>query len=361
MKKKTKRGIYTLLALILLTALALPKLKLFDGTGPDKTRLSSPQNRAVPVEVYLVKHEKLEQKIFATGTVVANEEIELRSESSGVITGIYFEEGSKIQKDDRLLKINDSDLQAQLLKQKYELELAADRENRQHRLLEKNLISRENYDFALNTLNIVKAEIAFLEAQIRKTEIRAPFDGIIGLRYVSVGSYISPSTRIANLINFNPIKIDFSVPEKYANFVRKGDRFSYRVVGTEKEHSGEVLAIEPRIEKSTRTMQVRGISPNEAGQILPGAFAEVELIIQNIDAAIMIPTAALIPELQGQKVFLIENKKATPKYVTTGIRTETRVQIIHGLTSGDTLITTGLLQVRSGSQVSITELVDNTP
>jgi len=96
MKKKTKRGIYTLIALILLTALALPKLKLFDGTDSDNTRISSPRNRSVPVEVFVVKHEKLEQKIFATGTVVANEEIELRSESSGVITGIYFEEGSKI-------------------------------------------------------------------------------------------------------------------------------------------------------------------------------------------------------------------------------------------------------------------------
>jgi membrane fusion protein (multidrug efflux system) len=361
MKKNTKRILYSLLVLIVLAGLAAPKMKFLTEGGDVVSGPQASQRSSIPVEAFVVTSETVRHNIFATGTVVANEEVALRSEASGMITAIYFEEGSRVQKDELLLKINDADLQAQLLKQQYQLELTTDRENRQRRLLDQNLISRENYDLALNALNTVKSEIAFLEAQIHKTEIQAPFDGIIGLKYISQGSYISPATRIANLINFNPVKIDFSVAEKYANFVHKGDSFTYKIVGTDKDHRGKVLAVEPRIDPSTRTLQVRGISPNETGQILPGAFAEVELVIQNLDNAIMVPTVALIPELQGQKVFLVEKRRATPRRVTTGIRTEAKVQILDGLAVGDTLITSGILQIRPGSEVNITEIIDTTP
>lgn len=354
MNKTTKRLLYALIAIVIIAIFAAPKLKMLTSNGNDITSPQSSQSQAIPVEGFIVKSDRLEHKIFATGTVVANEEVELRSETSGMITNIYFEEGSRVQKDDLLLKINDADLQAQLLKQKYQLELATDREGRQKQLLEKNLISQENYDFALNALNTVKADIAFLEAQIRKTEIHAPFDGIIGLKYISQGSYITPTTRIANLIDLDPIKIDFSVPEKYANNVRKGDRFTYKIVGAEKTYQGTVLAVEPKIDPGTRTLQIRGLSPNESSQILPGAFAEVDLVIRNIAQAVMVPTVALIPELQGQKVFLYQNGKATSKSVTTGIRTDTRVQILDGLAPGDTLITSGILQIRPGTAVRLT-------
>lgn len=356
MSKNVKTVVYVVLGLALIFAIASPKLDFLKGSN-DVAAPEASGTRTVPVEVYIVEPEELEQKIFATGTVIANEEVELRSETSGKITHIYFDEGSNVRKGELLVKINDEELQAQLQKQQYQHQLAQDQENRQRQLLEQKLASQQNYDFALNELNKVKAEIAFLEAQIRKTEIHAPFDGTIGLRYVSTGSYITPTTRIASLINLNPIKIDFSIPERYANTVRKGDRFSFKIVGGQRVYEGTVFAVEPKIDQATRTLAVRGINPNPNKQILPGSFAEVQLMVQNLSDALMLPSVAVIPELQGQRIYLYRGGKAESRQIQTGIRTETKVQVLDGVQPGDTVITSGLLQIRPGSDVTITNFV----
>jgi membrane fusion protein (multidrug efflux system) len=357
MSTRAKNLTYALAGIVIVLIVAIPKLKLFTKTK-EAPSAGSAFNASIPVAAYVLKPQPLENKIFATGTVVANEEVELRSEISGKITRIYFEEGGKIKKGDLLVKINDAELQAQLEKQKYQQALLEDREYRQRMLLQREAISQEEYDLALNELNQVKAEIVFIQAQISKTEIHAPFDGVIGLKYVSEGSYISPSTKIANLIDLHPIKVDFSIPEKYVNTVQRGDAFTFKIVGTDKRYTGKILAVEPKIDPETRTLQLRGISPNEDGKITPGAFAEVELILQRIDNALMVPTAAVIPELQGQKVYRYRNGKAMTQWVDTGIRTEDKVQILAGMQIGDTLITSGILQLRPDARVSITQLVE---
>ncbi len=348
----SKKVIITLAIVGVILLLSLPKLALFDDTPELSRGGQDGVATALPVSVHVVKPEVLRNRIQTTGTVLANEEVELQSEISGRVTGIYFEEGQAIENNQLLVKINDSELQAQLLKAEYSKRLAEDREARGRKQLQIEAISQEDYDVILNELNTVKAEMQLIEAQIEKTEIRAPFDGLVGLRYVSIGSYISPNTRIANLLDVTPVKIDFTVPEKYVNLVHVGDKINFRIQGTASEFEGEVYAIEPKIDPATRSLQLRARSANPGGAILPGAFAEIRLILDQVEEALMIPSEALIPELSGQKVYLMQGGKATPRAVEIGLRTEDRIQVTFGLAPGDTVITSGILQLRPGMPVT---------
>jgi membrane fusion protein (multidrug efflux system) len=282
--------------------------------------------------------------------------VELRSEMTGKVTGIYFKEGSRVKKGDLLVKINDADLQAQQQKLEFQKELAEEREFRQRRQLETDLTSQEQYDIALNALNAVKADIEVVQAQIAKTEIRAPFDGQIGLKYISEGSYLSPSVRVANLLNIHPIKVEFSIPEKYAGEVQVGDNISFTIQGSEHTYVGEIYAVEPKIDPVTRTLLVRALSPNPRRTLYPGSFADVQLIIERIPDALLIPTEAVIPELNGKKVFLYQQGKAFSAAVETGTRTPEEIQITNGIAAGDTVITSGILQLRQAMPVEISEL-----
>lgn len=355
MSSALKKILIGLVIFIVLAALAYPKVApLFAGS--EESNSQQPQQTQLKVDAVEVQPSSVQDKIFTTGSILANEEVELRSEVSGKITEIYLQEGNTVTKDQLLIKINDSELQAQLQRARYRLDLATERESRQRKLLEKGGISQEDYDATLNEVNVLKSEVQLIQAQIEKTEIRAPFNGRVGLKYVSDGSYISPTTRIASLQNINPVKIDFSVPERYVNRVTVGDQISFTVQGTDTDFEGEIYAIEPKIDSQTRTLQLRALSENDEGLLVPGAFANLELILETIDDALMIPTIALIPELQGQKVFLYRNGSVVEQPVQTGIRTAERVQITDGIQRGDTVLTTGLLQARQGMPVQINEL-----
>ncbi len=350
---KSRIKLILIIAVVILVAvlIALPKLGSSENQAPVQSGNTSP----LPVKAHVIKDEKLANNVNTSGTVLANEEVELKSEESGKITNIYFREGSNVQKGDLLVKINDAELQAQLEKAKYNLKLLEDREYRQRVLLEREAISQEDYDVSLNELNVVKAEIELVKAQIEKTEIRAPFNGVIGLKSVSEGSFVNTSTVIATLQNINPIKIDFSIPEKYAGAVKNGDPVNFKIVGTDERYTGKVYAIEPKIDPLTRTLKIRAVYSNPSRDILPGSFADVELVLKEIDDAIMIPTHSIVPELKGQKVFLFKNGQVVPQNVEIGIRTDQRVQVTSGLDKMDTLITSGILQIRPGMPVVISE------
>jgi membrane fusion protein (multidrug efflux system) len=351
--KKNKKTILIAAAIILiLILLMIPKLS---SSGPPGGGANLNRNAALSVKAHILKKEVLDNKVLTNGSILANEEVQLMSEVAGKIIKIHFREGSFVKKGDLLVKINDAELQAQLERDKYRLRLLEDKEYRQKRLLEKEAISQEDYDVALNELNVSKAEVELIDAQIAKTELRAPFDGIIGLKYVSEGSYVTTQTVIASLQNITPVKIDFSIPEKYAALVKVNDNVKFKITGDDESYTGKVYAIEPKIDPVSRTLKIRAIYHNIGSGIFPGSFADVELVLEKIDNAILIPTHALIPELKGQKVFLFKQGKAVPQNVETGIRTEDRVQITTGLSENDTLITSGILQLRPGMPVSISE------
>lgn len=355
MSSTFKKLLTGLVLLAAVAALAYPKVKpIFSGDENTATQQGS--ESVLKVDAVEVQPTRVQDKIFSTGSILANEEVELRSEVSGKITDIYLEEGKNVRKNQLLIKINDSELKAQLQRAEYRLELAEEQERRQQQLLKKGGISQEDYDATLNEVNVLKSEVQLIQAQIDKTEIRAPFEGKVGLKYVSDGSYISPTTRIASLQSINPVKLDFSVPERYVNRVKVGDKITFTVQGTDNNFEGEIYAIEPKIESQTRTLQLRARSNNDEGLLVPGAFADLELILETIEDALMIPSISLVPEIQGQKVYLFSDGSVVEQRVKTGIRTADRVQILEGIQPGDTVLTTGLLQVRDGMPVQINEL-----
>jgi membrane fusion protein, multidrug efflux system len=311
---------------------------------------------ATNVAVYIVKAEKLSNKVYASGTILANEEVALQSELSGKITRLNFQEGGKVSKGQLLVKINDADLQANYKKLQLQHSLAEERMQRQEKLLVISGISQEEFDISKNQTNVIKVEMEFEMAQIAKTEIRAPFDGIIGLKKVSDGAYVTPTVTIATIQQINPIKIDFSISERYANSVKKGDELLFILDGNQQEIKGEVYAIEPKIDMATRTVQIRAICTNSQNDIYPGAFAKVQLDLGDIDKAIMIPTETIVPDLKGKKVYRIKNGLAEFITVITGLRTDSEIQIEEGLSIGDTIITKGIMQLKPGSAVKITEI-----
>ncbi|MCK9408995.1 MAG: efflux RND transporter periplasmic adaptor subunit [Bacteriovoracaceae bacterium] len=354
MQKNTRIILIVAAVLLLLLLAASPRLGLFKSTVKVEQRQS---DQRLPVAARIVRPAPFENNINSTGTILANEEVEIRSEISGQIIKITFDEGSNVKKGDLLVKINDDELRAQLLKQESQKSLANDIFKRRKQLYEGNLISSEDYDKAKNDLKSIEAEIQLIRARIGKTELRAPFDGGIGLRYVSEGSFVNSSTRIATLQNLSSVKLDFSIPEKYATVVTKGSAVSFTTSSSSDRFIGTIFAIEPKIDPITRTVQIRARAANVQGKLVPGAFAQVQLLLEKIPGAIMIPSEAVIPEMQGQKVFVVVNGKAQSKKVVTGLRTENLIQITSGLEPGDTVIITGVMQLRPASSITLTEVL----
>lgn len=354
MSPKLRNGLLIALGIAVLVPLTSPRVRKMLSSSGDGGGARG--DGRVPVSALVVRPGPARNTVHATGTILANEEVDLRSETSGRVVEIRFREGSRVERGQLLLKIDDAELQAQRLKVASQVKLAEDKEHRRRQLLERQNISPEDYEVTLNELRAVQAELQLMDARIAKTEIRAPFDGMIGLRYVSEGAYVTPTTRIVTLQNVRSVKIDFSVPEKYSSVVRPGQPIEFRVAGSDRLFPGEIYAVEPKIDAGTRNVLLRATAPNASGAIAPGGFAEVDLVLESFDDALMVPTQSLVPDLEGQKVFVAKNGVVEVRRVTTGIRTEATVQILSGLRPGDTLLTSGILQVIPGTRVQLGEV-----
>lgn len=343
-------GIALAVALVLAAGLAAPKLLQLRGTD-ESTAATAPE--ILRVTVHRVTPTRMEERLTTIGTIRADEQVEIVSEIAGKIDAIHFDEGSRVEKGQLLLEIDDSELAAEWERAIHRVELAERAEARQQQLLDDGVISSETYDVALGELNVLSSELRLIEAQLAKTEIRAPFAGVIGLRWVSPGSYLSPQTRIASLQALDPVKIEFSVPERYAGMMRVGAGIRFTVEGIDREFDGTIYAIEPGVDPSTRSLRMRATSPNPDGLLYPGTFANIELAVRTVTDALAVPAIAVIPELGGKKVFVAVDGRAEPRSVTTGIRTERSVQITGGLEPGDLVITSAILQLQPGLAVEI--------
>lgn len=351
MKKSLKTIIYIIIILIILGFILYPKLVSLDdapaiSAGPAKKTV-------LPVDGKIVNPMQIENIIRVTGAILANESIALRSEISGKVEKIYFKEGQHINTGDLILSINDDEIVAQVERLKYTQQLNESIEYRQRQLLDKEAISREEYDIALTTLKTSGSDLQEREARLSKHKIHAPFDGIIGLRQVSEGSYISPSDLIANLYSINPIKVEFSVPGKYTPLVDIGDKINFMVESSNSEFEGTIYAMEPKIDPKTRTLQIRAICQNEQELLIPGQFANINYILDVMQGALMVPSEAVIPELNSHKIYTYKNGVVNQKKVEIGLRTDSDLQITEGIDDGDTIITTGILQIRHGMPVKI--------
>lgn len=311
---------------------------------------------ALRVTAVTVEPSQLNEMVSSTGSLLADEGVELQAETDGKVVTILFREGARVRKGDLLVKLNDEDLAATRARAQYRKELAALRERRVAQLLRQGVARQEEYDTALNEVNVQSAEIALTEAQMRKTEIRAPFDGVVGLRYVSEGSYVNASTRIATLQRLDRIKVDFSLPEKYAARLKIGSPLAFSVAGSERRYQARIYAIDPRIDTATRTVMIRAVAENPQARLLPGAFASVHVTLDSLDNALLVPAVALIPGLSQTSVFVARDGKVERRAVEAGTRTADQVHVLSGLVPGESVITSGLQQLRPGQRVVIIDV-----
>ncbi len=309
----------------------------------------SDRNAALMVDGYVITPQALPNQITTTGSLLSNEYTEVRPEISGRITHIYFKEGAFVEKGDLLVKLFDGDLQAQMRQLAIQKTLADTTLARQEKLLEISGISRQAVDDSRNQVASFEAQIDYYKAEISKTEIRAPFSGRLGLREVSEGAIVSPTTLVTKIYQNNPLKLEFSIPERYSAQLKKGDQISFTTAShPDQSFWGTIYAVNPGIDPQSRTLTLRAHVSNKKNILAPGSFASVQVKLQEIKNALMIPTDALIPTTKDDQVVRCKNGKAEFVPVKTGLRTSDQVQITSGIHAGDTILTTGILQVHQG-------------
>ena len=352
---KIKKIVYIglpVLAGVVLGGYALFFSKSGDGKM-DNSKMGKGGNAAIPAQVFVVSGAEFSNGIQAVGTLLANEEVEIISEIAGKVVGIYFEEGKPVAKNQLLVKVEDTDLQAQLKRAEHQLKLLSERLGRQKILLDKDAVSREEFDQVQTDYNILLADIELLKTKIAKTEIRVPFGGTIGFRNVSIGSYLQPNTSIGHLTDQNELKVEFSIPEKYASAALVGKKILFQTEISDQKHEATVYAVEPKVDVATRTVLVRGKYKNTKNSLKSGMFVRLTLVTEVASGVILIPTEAIVPEMDGKKVWVVSDGKAQSRTVTTGFRTNNNIEILSGLEIGDSVMVTGLMQVREGSGIRV--------
>lgn len=357
MKKNIKYISIGLIVLIIAGFIFIPKiLSTGDKQPRNQSQSNNPQNQVVNVNAIVIKEQNLDNEIKTVGTIRANEEVELKSEVSRKVTGIHFKEGTYVGRGKVLFRLDASDLYAQLHKQQVDEQLAINQLARQKMLIDKGLTPEETYETIETNLARIRADIEITRISISKTSITAPFSGIIGLRNVSVGSYVGPSVVLATIQDVSKIKIDFSIPEKYSSLFKTGQDLIFVVEGIPGDFEAKVFAYEPKVENNTRTLVLRAIASNPGKKLMPGNFANVTLKLSTSSNAILIPTQALVPKLKGQSVYIYRNGVAKFIDVDIGERTEDMVQITSGLNQGDTLITTNILRLKPEAKVKMEKI-----
>ncbi len=343
------RFIIFALSLVLLFSSCKTKKDTPAGGGPRK---SGPIN----VEGFLVEAHPVSESVEVPGSLLPFEETQIKSEVSGRIVTLNLQEGTVVKQGDLLVKLFDKDLQAQLSKLEVQLKIAEKTVERQKELLAINGISQQEFDLSALAVDNLKADIVAIKIAISKTEIRAPYDGTVGLRNVSLGAYISPSEIITSLRQVNRLKLEFSIPEKYAKNISKGYLVEFKVDGGQSSHKATVIATEGSVEQSTRTLKIKALVNESHRELVPGTFAKVKLMLGRNDKALMIPTQSIIPGARNKQVIIFKKDSAVFTVVETGIRDSVHVQVTSGLNLGDTIVTTGLMAVRPNAKVKITKV-----
>lgn len=318
----------------------------------EQERLQPKKNPPPVVDVIIAQTKTISNVLEANGTVIANESVELHPEATGRLIYLNIPEGSYITKGTVLARVNDADLRAQLNKLKVQLQLYQQNEERLRKLLDINGVNQADYDAALNLVNSTKADIDYTEALIDKTIVRAPFNGVIGLRQVSPGAYVSPTSIIATLQQTNELKIDFTLPEEYSNIIKIGSTVDVEVDAANQIHrKATIIATEPQVNQTTRNIKVRAILQKGKGN--PGAFVKVFIDAGSNNKAIMVPTNCIIPNDIDKQLIVVKNGKANFVNVETGVRDSANVAITKGINPGDTIVVTGVLFARDKNPVNV--------
>lgn len=360
MSKKAVRILATLIIAGLVIVLFLFQDRILGKDNPvPNTKAANTESAdapPLPVEAIIVQSSELLDAIFVSGSTIPNEEVAITTEVAGKIVDIRFKEGEFASKGKTLVRLDDEELQAERKRLVVQRNLNDKIAERLKALYEKEGVSLQDYEVAAAEVDKTDADIALLDAQLQKRTISAPFSGRLGLRMVSEGSYLAPGTPIVQLVSVNPIKLEFDVPEKYSNAIAAGTKVRFRLDGNEEAYQATVTAAEPNINTNTRTLRFRATAPNPNGRILPGAFANVEVALKSYESTLLIPTQAIIPDVNEKTVLVFRNGKAEVVTVKTGIRRNQDIQVLSGLSQGDTVIVTGLMQIKPGEAVNISNI-----
>lgn len=324
-----------------------------DAPAPAGPGLSAPR---LPVAVQVMANSSLSDDLTVSGALQASEEVDLASEVAGKVLKVLFKEGTEVREGQVLVKLQDDDLRANLQKLELQKDLALQLEQRRKRLLDIGGVSQEEYDQALTALRTAEAELELLKVNLSKTEIKAPFSGKIGFRFIGEGSYLSPGMRIARLVRLDPIHVQFFVPEKYATRIREGQPIRFQIEGKAEAGNGTVFAKAPSIDPVTRTLEVKARAANAGRAWVPGSFSQVTVRLTSNDEALVVNPIAVVSEIGGQSVFVYRNGTAALTPVQIGVRTAESVQLVGGVQPGDTVIVSGVLQLRNGAAVQVSEI-----
>ena len=344
----------TIVGLFLIAAIAAGGYYWYqyaNGTATE-TGTAAPMDFAMPVEAATVKQETLVRNIVAVGSLLANEKIMLQPEFEGKVVTIHFKEGQKVNKGDLLVTLDDSIYKAELNQADARLKLSQANKKRINALRKKGLSNEQEEDQAVSELGVNRASRELARTRLNKMAIHAPFEGTIGLRSISEGDYLSSGHDIVTLINNNPIKLEFRIPEVYLSEASIGQTVDVRVDAFRGEtFTGEVYAIAPEVDVGGRSFMVRAQIPNDDSRLIPGLFAQVELVLERKENALLIPEAALMPAGDKQYVYRIDDGKAVRTEVSLGIRQGDFVEVISGLDPGAQIVTAGQMKIMDGSKV----------
>jgi len=308
----------------------------------------------LPVKAVQVKVGEVRSELGAVGSLLADEAVIIRPEIDGRVVAIHFDEGQRVAKGQKLVTLDPAELKAQLAQSDAQARTDAQRYERSKELLAQKFISQEALDVARNNLDRTEAQRREAEARLSKTVITAPFAGLVGLRLISPGAYVKAGEDIVRLENLDSIKLDFRIPEVFASQVRPGQTVSVRLDAFPgEEFKGNIYAAEPVVDERTRTFLLRARVPNRGMKLKPGMFVRVGLTLDTRKNAMLVPEPALWPQGQDNFVFRVQDGKAMLTKVQLGTRRPGEVEIVAGLSPGDTVVTEGQIKLRDGAPVMV--------
>ncbi len=311
--------------------------------------------RDLQVEGYKVVPTSFNDEIMITAELIPSEQVELMAPMAGQVLDIYFKEGEKVKKGEAIVHIDDREWQAQLIGIKAKLNAAQKDYERKKALLEIEGSSQEEIDQAFSTIQTLKSQLQQLQVKINLARVKAPFSGQLGMRDFSKGAYLKEGQIITTLTAMDQLKVDFTVAQEHTNNVAVGK--SVQILVNEDTLKATIYAISPLINMQSRMLNVRALLPQAStNTIIPGAYAEVLLTSNFVKDALIVPTQAVVPEINDQTVYVYQKGRAVKKVVQMGTRTADKVHILKGITAGDTVITTGLLQIKDGMNITLQEI-----
>jgi len=329
---------------------------LFSCYSGNNEKKDSFKKNATAFEGYVIKPMIVDEVISVSGTLKPYEETVLMPEVIGRVVKINLPEGEFVKHGTLLVKLFDDDFQAQLFRSQTQLQIVEQTQQRQSELVKVNGISQSDYDQTVLQVHSYKADIEVLKVQIRKTEILAPFDGVIGLRNISLGAEVSPGTQLATIREIYRLKLDFNVPEKYSSQVKTGMHANFTIEGTDRKYEATIIATEEGIDAVTRNLKVRAVVDNNNAILIPGAFANVLLKLNENKNALMVPTQAIIPQERNKTIVVAKNGKAVFVPIKTGVRQASFVEVLNGVEAGDTIATTGILFLKPGADLKFSKI-----